>query len=200
MRPLSRPPLNSSNVGSGPEAMVLKFSNTVDDIVAFNRYHCSASPQIRTAKRKQHLLFVLMLGAFATSLLAYTRSPFVAAGTFGAGLAGLVLSQTLLKETFARRRDELVRRMLLESSNDGILGPRRLSVLEDRLEEESATSRNSVRYEAIGRLEETPQYVFIYLNSQQAVVVPKREVAPTELEAFMRVLRQKLPPNSPLSK
>jgi hypothetical protein len=175
--------------------MILKFSNTIDDIVAFNRHHFSSSPEIRRARRKQHRLLTMMFGALALSLLAYTRSPFLAIGTFSAGLAGLVLSETLFKGRLDRRRDECVRRLFLEGANDGILGPRRLSVLEDRLEEESANCRNAVRYEALGRLEETAQYVFIYLNSQQAAVVPKRDVDPAELEAFMRALREKLPPS-----
>jgi hypothetical protein len=172
--------------------MTLRFSNSLDDIVEFNRYHLTASPELLIARRRSTIIVGLALILCGVALGLAQRSWSLSVLVVAGGGVGMLLQKSLSKKSLARRLDKTLRRMLSEGSNEGILGPRTLRLTEDGLEEESSTGRQFVRYPAIGRIIDTEGYLFVYLNSVQAVVIPKKEVAATDLDAFVVALRARM--------
>jgi hypothetical protein len=187
--------------------MVIEYENTLDDIVAFNRYQIGASPaanpHLRIHRRRISVSdsVIALTAGGAVLWISHSWIPALAVVAFSAVVPGIVSPhvQKRFQRWLVKTREEQVRKMLAEGKNDSVLGWRRLSLSPETLDEESATGTRSVRYTALGRIVDTPDHVFVYLTALEAVVVPKRNQQPAGVEDFVAELHRRLP-NPPLQR
>jgi YcxB-like protein len=75
-----------------------------------------------------------------------------------------------------------------ERADRGRLGRHRVVLGEDGLIESTAVNESRTAWAGVDRVEQSPDYIFIYTSSATAYVVPKRAFSdPQEAEAFFRL-------------
>ena len=174
--------------------MTLTYALGVDDIVAFNQHfaftrHKELVPRpmlVRgvTVKFAWQLFWWLVIFA---ATLRY--------GLIGGAVAVLVwyavfLIQKPLVRLFLRRQ---VTRLYAAAPYDPLLGAHTLTLRDGTLSSQSESSRGDWSCSRILRVAEAPEYVFIYVGVERALVIPRRQVAPAELSLFLSSLRTQAP-------
>ncbi len=169
--------------------MQISYETQLDDLVAFNDYHARHSPSIRR-----------MLRYFVGAVCILTALSLVFVYRQDGGLHGIsvlvtavpvliIVALTLLFFPHALR--SIVRRQLSEGTNQSILGPRTLVVSDQALVEQSAAGELQTRWGSVERVVSNDRYLFIYLSSVSAHVVPRDAfVTPEQLDQFLAAVEQ----------
>jgi len=105
----------------------------------------------------------------------------------------IALPIVFVAQWYLERR--LVRRAILrllkeEKSGRGQLGKHRILVNEDGVIESTAVGESRTSWAGVDRIEQNPDYIFIYTSPSAAHLIPKREFRDLhETEAFYRLSR-----------
>lgn len=172
--------------------MKIYYDTTLEDLVAFNRYHCDHSPSARRTmtllKWSLPLLLVLALGcvAFEDGSIAGLVAAVIGLVLFG----GLWLF--LWPSYFRWSIDRHARRLYSEGANKGVIGPHELELIEDSLVERNPFGESSARLCVIEKIVTTEDFTFIYTSAMGAHVIPHETVDKGELRAFIDALEQRL--------
>ncbi len=177
------------------DSMDIRYTVSLDDIVAFNRFHCSNS---RTAKRVRLrcdiLVAAVWLGAGGlSSALHHSFVPLIIGGAFA--LCWCVTS----KRRSASQCAKLARKFFEEGKNKGSLGAQLLRLSEDGVEESNDYGSKFTRFNAIERVESTDQHTFIFTGAASAYIIPHGKVVEGDVTVFraaledMRVAAQRAP-------
>jgi hypothetical protein len=171
--------------------MEVEYELTLDDLYAFQWRAIFASPRGRRATRRVYLLWLL-------AVLLFAAVPAI-------GADGFVISRmnftflvvafpiVVLAQWFLERR--LMRRAILqllkeEKPGKGQLGKHRMVVSEDGVIESTAVAESRTSWAGVDRIEQNPDYIFIYTAPVAAHVIPKRAFRDTqEAEAFYQLCR-----------
>lgn len=164
----------------------ITFTNTLDDIIAFNMYH------VRTSRVTRRMRFwatwgitVVLLGlALVLSLLSGSISSLIWMGAW----AIFYLSYSL--STYNRRIRKATRRMYEEGKNKGVLGKHTIRIDEDGLHETSEVSEGKTLWSGIERIGEDENYLFVYVQAMMAHVIPKHRIDAGDLASFTEELRR----------
>jgi len=170
--------------------MILRFSASFDDIVAFNRYHFAHSPWMKRRRVfslwVMPLIFVFVFGAMA---LHHHHWGLAIVGFFGALI--LFLSALYRYGPGTARR---VRRLYREGKNKGLLGERLIELTRDGLIVRTEVGESKIKWDGIERIARTDDYSFIYLNAITAVIIPRKAIVEGDHDQFMRTLRERCAP------
>jgi hypothetical protein len=166
--------------------MRIRYSNTLEDLVTFNRHYCDHSPTMRwkfTLWTKIAPAVVLPVAALATVTTGYGAYLFA-----GSCLAAYMF---FLMPGLMRWEHERTVRRLYTEGKDSFLS-HELELTPVALIERSAVGETLSRLESIERVESEGEYTFIYLTPITAHVVPRHGVTDGDYEAFVAALRQRL--------
>ena len=171
--------------------MKIRFETTIEDIVAWNRFHFAQSP----AMRRQRWTLTLLVPAFAGVIawfdyLAWLDSPAhegVAFWMYAIVFAffWFVAIQFLLPWRTAQN----VRKLLAEGSNHSVLGRREMELVNNRLIVKMEWIESSYDLRAIEKIVSNGDYAFVYISSIQAFPIPMRLYPEEEYRAFVAELR-----------
>ena len=160
--------------------MEVEYELTPEDLYAYQWRAVNTSPLGRRAKRKMYLYLLL-----AVVLLAVV--PAIGPGGFDFSQISfgfiviafaVVASLTWFLEKRMTRR--LIRDFLKEEKPDkGQLGKHRLVLDETGLLETTAVGESRTSWAGVHRVEQNPDYIFIYIAPAAAHVVPRRAFAST---------------------
>jgi hypothetical protein len=180
----------------------IRFETTIEDLVAFNRYHFANSP----IWRKQIWLRSLLLpGIVGLVLLVYyatnTRRGFdggpgndptlgLEFSTFGVFLFFSVAWVLFLRWRMSAALDSNTRKLLAEGTNRAIFGWHDLELVGNRLVMNSELIHSSIDLRAIEKIVGNEQYTFIYIASAEAYIIPMQLFPEDEYSAFVAELRQ----------
>jgi hypothetical protein len=168
--------------------MVIRYELTLDDLIAFNRYHVAHSRTIQT--QKYFVIAVVGLVAIGAGVAIESEIPLFARVFSAIIFAALFRFAYHLFFGLALRRQ--TRQLLSEGSNDGILGPHELELNDKFLTERTDVNESRHAWSAINRIEETDEHAFLYISSLQAHVIPTREVISGDVDQFIQRSRQLL--------
>ena len=100
------------------------------------------------------------------------------------------LFQWCLERWLVRRA---IRQLLREERPDkGQLGRHRLVLGEDGLSESTAVGESRTTWAGVDRVEQSPDYIFIYTTPSAAYVIPRRAFKdPQQAEAFLQLSRSR---------
>lgn len=163
--------------------MIVKYENSIDDLVAFSRHHYARSPAVKWSIIRSlvlwSLVFIFISLKFPTTddLSISTR---VAFGILYAALFCLIVS--LLRRPIT---DRLVRRMFREGDNKGIICQHELEIDDQGIVERTEVGEARQSWRAVERIEESDDHAFIYVSSMMAHVIPKRAVETGDVQAFL---------------
>ena len=181
--------LNSQNSPiqdpNGFDTGVLRFSLGVDDFLAFQQFHVRNSPSQRNL-----LYFSAIVGLIVAIYLTsdvFARIPIWL--SFILLILNLFFAIFVAKIVFHRLIRFYLRRMLSEGSQEGLLGLHELEIANGFLIERTAVNEHRHLLSKIDRIVESDEYVFVYISSLQAHVIPKRRIEHGDLYAFSQRLR-----------
>jgi hypothetical protein len=161
--------------------MKIRYTNTIEDFVAFNWYHVRHSP---TSRRSIALgtwgVPAAALFAGATSAVV-EESPLALLPTAVFALLWAVTFPLVFPLGLKRQ----VRRMYRLGQNRGALGPRELELAGDRLVERTPYGEQSVLLPAVEKVVPTDNYTFIYISAVAAHVIPRDAVTEGDYSAFV---------------
>jgi hypothetical protein len=171
--------------------MELEYELTPADLYAFQWRSVFASPRGRRARRKVYLYWLL-------TLLLFSALPAIGADGFVVSRVNytfLVIAFPIVAvvQWFLERR--LVRRAILqllkeEKPGKGLLGKHTMVVSEEGLVERTAVGESRTSWAGVDRIEQNPEYIFIYTSAAGAHVVPKRALGDRQVaEDFYRRVR-----------
>ena len=155
--------------------MEVEYDLTPDDLFAFQWRAVFESPRGRRVRRNVYLgwtlavLLVAALPAISRGGFALSRIsiPFI-----GITLAIVFLAQWYLERRLTRR---FILRLLREEKPDrGQLGRHRLVLSEEGLAESTAVGESRTSWAGVDRVEQNPDYIYIYTSVAGAHVIPKR--------------------------
>jgi hypothetical protein len=171
--------------------MEIEYELTHDDLYAFQWRAVFASPRGRRARRTVYLVWLL-------AVLLIAAVPAIGADGFSISRVNytfivIAFPIVALIQWFLERR--LVRRTILqllkeEKPGKGLLGKHRLVVSEDGVSERTAVGESRASWAGVDRIEQNPEYIFIYTSAAAAHVIPKRAFRDVqEAEDFYRRVR-----------
>ena len=149
--------------------MNLEFERTEEDLVEFNLFHYDNSPSIRKQVfAVQILLTILIFGAVASTFVRYAPiSSLILGGIFG-GLTYIVVPY-MYKRSIVKQ----VRKMLKEGSNISLLGHHEMRLSSDGINYKMVASETKLNWSSVERVVENDKYIYMYIGSMQALVIPK---------------------------
>ena len=166
---------------------LIRYENTIEDFVAFNKYHVTHAAAIKKALRTVALLTVLLTLAGITfqTLLdgAVERSILMAI----LGLTSICTMPLIVRW----HNGSQVRSMYREGANKGLIGNWELELNDDHLIERNEFRETSFRLDAIERIVDDDGYSFVYYASVAAIVIPHDAVSSGNPEAFITELRSR---------
>lgn len=153
-------------------AITLTYSLTIDDIVAFNKHHLLNSPEAKKSWLAIRLvMFGLVVAAtvFCAVKLGAKYSYYPAAGAFIGGVLYMLNMHKLIVFSTAKK----LKKNFSKGNISTMIGPRRLTIANGTIEEVDEISTTKIELGLLERIEQTDQYIFIYISSIQAFVVPE---------------------------
>lgn len=162
---------------------------TTQDIVDFNIYHLGRS---RASRGPWGCLLVLSLVWLTFLVVGCLRSPHPwetakAIAPLWSFFPFVLLLLSLRRFGVAA----LVKRSLGEGPNKGILGPKRVRISPESLQEAGEFQTTATEWAAIQKIAVTPLALYLYNSSVSAFIVPRR-CFPNDaaFEEFVRLARQ----------
>ncbi len=171
--------------------MQIEYELTLEDLFAFQWRAAFASPMARRRTRKVYLFWLVPLLLFAI-VPAIGPDGFVISRVSFTFLViaypTVVLAQWFLERRLMRRA--ILRMLKEEKPGRGQLGKHRMVVSQDGLIESTAVGESRTSWAGVDRIEQNPEYIFIYTSPAAAHMIPKRAFRDTqEAEAFYQLCR-----------
>lgn len=149
--------------------MQIHYQLTIEDVLAFNQYHFRTSKRLR---RSYYLSQVWMiLGALAAAILWSKR------GVSFRLLEFLIVSVVLVifyRLYYAWWISHSAKRLFTEGKNKGVLGNHIFAIDADGILEISDVGETRTVWSGVERIEENDEYMFLYVGSFHAHIIPKR--------------------------
>lgn len=186
-------PSSRREAGREDRRLNIEYDNTSDDLYAFQWRGAFDSPRGRRARRNIYLGWLLAVVLFAVTPaigadgFAVSR---IAFDLVAVGLPAAFLFQWCLERWVIRHA---IRQLLKDERPDrGHLGRHRVTLGEDGVTESTSVGESRTAWAGVDRVEQSPDYIFIYTTPAAAHVIPKRAFKdPEEAEAFFRLARSR---------
>jgi hypothetical protein len=185
--------------------MMIRYDNSIDDMVAFNRYHFLHSPAFRT-QRVMYVILGLMIpigliGAsiafmgstlFEGDLAERTASAFMLLVLLGIAGSLSVAWLWLFRQVVLNSLENQVRRVFRQGANKGAFGNHELELTETSLIERTAFNETATKLEAIERLVDAGNLTLIYFGSLTAYVIPRHAVTEGDYDHFVGAVAHRI--------
>jgi hypothetical protein len=176
--------------------MLIRYRIDMEDVVAFNRYHCDRSPLVKRGRAVMTwafpaalLLLVAMITVFPIAPATQFGDELAVALSVSAGIFSL-LWILLIPGHMRRNVDRNVRRLYGEGANRGLIGPHELELTDTRLIERNPYGDSSRVLQAIEKVAFADGYAFIYVNAVSAHIVPGDAIEEGHFQAFLEALEE----------
>lgn len=168
------------------EAAYITFTNTIEDMVAFNMYHIAHSPAARSIRFWSTwgiALIAIVLGG-VLSLVRTSALPFIYTLLWAAFYLAFVIPYH--RWAIRRRVGKLVR----EGKNRGFLCEHTLRLADEGIQATSEVAETKLLWPGIERVAEDDDYLFVYTGAATGAVIPKNRIDAGDLAAFTEELRR----------
>ena len=166
--------------------MEVEYEITHDDLYAFQWRAAFESPRARRVRRLAYLVWLLAIALFALvpaiGADGFTLSRISVTFILVSVLVFFAL-QWCLERWLMRRA---IRHILKDERPDrGVLGRHRVVLDEDGVRESTAVGESRTTWAGIDRVEEGPEYIYLYTSPAAAHVIPRRAFGdPMQADAF----------------
>lgn len=174
--------------------MRIVYENTIDDLVAFTRFHAAHSQTIRRQRAIQVWIGTvsLLVGGALFALMTKHFVPLVV------GAVLTVLFLLWVPGYFRRYLEREARRIYAEGPNKSMIGWHELELGDGELIERSEFGGTRSALEVVDRIARDAQHTFIYVSSVSAHVIPHATVKEGNVEEFVVALQKQLDDLAPV--
>jgi hypothetical protein len=170
--------------------MRIRFENTIDDLVAFNKFHHEHSPATKRIVVGQMFIVAAAFLIPGVVVAAVTENWW-----FLVWMAATGLVATLTVPPWYRRYlERYLRRMYGEGGNKGMVGWRELELMGNELVERTPVGESRTHLEAVERVVSEGDYTFIYTSAVMAFVIPHASVSEGDPMEFAVTIKQNISP------
>ena len=152
--------------------MDIEFELLEKDYINFNIDHAKKSSSLKKSILSQRILGPIVFMLIPFILRLYTSIPLSYWLTIFA--IASVLWVMFYPKYFNWEMGRRVKKMLNEGNNENILIRRTISISKEGLLEKSAIGESKVKWSQVDKVEETEEYIYIYISSISAHIIPKR--------------------------
>jgi hypothetical protein len=185
--------------------MKIRYDNTIEDMVVFNRYHVAHSPALRF-QRAVHAfvawgmpavlvpVLLLMVAAAALEGIVIERSVAIVVIFTLVAVGGLAIVSWVrhIRRRIAETIDRQVRRLHREGKNLGMLTTHELELTGTSLIERTIYGETTTKFEAVERVVDAGDFTFIYLTALSAHVAPRHAVSEGDYDKFVDAAAQRV--------
>ena len=165
----------------------IEYERTLNDILNYNLYHFKHSPSLRRQALVGRITGSVLVVVVSLALMYIIDSDkHLDSVAYIFALIGAVISFLIFPWLHTRGIRNRTLKLLNEGSNKGLLGRQRITLQDEGLYCESPSGETKLKWEAIERIVTNEDYMFVYLGSVNAIVIPKRAFASqSDLHAFL---------------
>jgi hypothetical protein len=167
----------------------IRYDLTIDDLVAFNRYHSDHSPAARRSRTRSMIVIALLL--VGLTVVAATKTQGVNPVLFFVPLAFLAIL-FFLPGIGRMQIERQVRRVYADGASSGLIGPHELKLVGSELIDKDSSSETRTQLQAIERVVSDENYTFIYFSAVSAHVIPHKAVKEGDVKKFIEALERKI--------
>ncbi len=168
--------------------MKIRYENTIDDVVAFNRFHCAHSRTVRRMRIFTMCCVAALGPLFAGAAALVTKDVWWLAAGALASVVGLILAPG----KFQQHLDRHARKMYAEGTNKGLIGSHELELSDGELIARTPFGESHLRLEVIERVVSDGAHTFIYVSAVSGLAIRADAVTDGDLKAFVDALRRQL--------
>ena len=170
--------------------MEVEYSLGLEDLLAFNQYHCTHSPAVR---RQQFIPRVAVLIALAAvwvlSSAIVDPSAWIILGFFF-GLVGAI-SYFSYPARARRRSRRLVERVYMEGHNRGLFTRRRLTITPETITDATEITVRTMKWVAVEKIAVDQRHAYFYVSAVSAFILPKAAFASeAEFQEFVETAQR----------
>ena len=163
------------------------YNVSLEDLGKVQHVFSRTSKTIRQARLRRSIgipvsIFLIVLGALVAS------SADVGTALYMALLGSLYVAGILylsVKYQYPRRLKKMLRRLLDEDRNPGLIGERTLEVDEDGFTLTTGYSQTRCAWGQLVRIESEPDYTYMYTGAGNAVIIPHTSIEAGNLRALL---------------
>lgn len=152
--------------------MELIFELTEEDYINYNLDHSKKSPSMKKSILIQRIMGPVIFVIAPFVIIQFSEIPlWYWLMIFGlSSIAWFVYYPKYTMWEIKRR----VKKMLEEGNNENLFNQRKLLLTDEGITETSSIGASNISWDKIESLEETEDYLYIYISSVSAHIVPKR--------------------------
>lgn len=152
--------------------MELTFELTEEDYINYNISHSETSPSMKRSILIQRILGPVIFVIMPFIIIQFTDIPlWYWLIVFGlSSIAWFIFYPKYVMREVTKR----IKKMLEEGNNENLFNERSLVLTDEGITETSSIGKSTISWNKIDRLEETEDYLYIYVSSVSAHIVPKR--------------------------
>ncbi len=179
--------------------MKIRFDTTIDDLIAFNRFHVENSPLLR----RQRLVFSLMVPAILLVVAMFTafinidsimensvKNLVVATAVGILGLPFCIGWYFFSRWQWTTNMERNTRKMYEEGNNRTVLGWREMELVGNRLILKMELIDSSIDLRAINKIVGNDEFTYLYISSNLAYFIPMNLYPEEEYRQFVAELRE----------
>jgi hypothetical protein len=181
--------------------MILQYKLTKEDLYNFNFYVGWQAPERKKFRIKYYLKTILsaLIGIFIGSFIIAEGEP-SASFIFICIVLGLLigfLAAHIGSHALYKRKIE---KFIVDPNNANLLAKTELVISDNGILNRDEYSEVSYNWNAIIRKAETKDYIYLFLNSIQAIVIPKKLLGNDEEKQLLDILSRNLSLKAEFSK
>jgi hypothetical protein len=170
--------------------MTIEFIVAVDDYIAFNLFHFKNSPTFQRQLLLNRLVFTFIIATicFLPYFFWSEKLSFIA---FLLSAVGGIVSFLVYPRIHEKNLREQLPKLLNEGKNEGVLGKQKIIITPEALINETPAGEQKVFWNSADKIAETNDYIFLYVGSMSAAIIPLSAFPSMEQKnAFLELVKQ----------
>lgn len=161
--------------------MQIKYTNTLEDIVAFNRYHHQKSDTFKKQKNSCLIRMPIVLGLLM--IMFFILSQEVQVLIWGTCL--IVFYILIFLKAWGTGMDKVCQKVFLEQDTKSVICEHLLEITNDGMHEKTALNEWWGKWAAIQQITVERDMAFIYIGPLQAHIIPRSRVVEGDFDSFV---------------
>ncbi|MBJ8031528.1 YcxB family protein [Bacillus cereus group sp. N21] len=177
-------------VRDGGRKMQVEYTLTEQDFIAFNLHYARHSKMVKRSLVLQHYIVAIILFAVPLSVFLFGPPDYKSMDLPFIFLLAGVIWIVFYPKCFYKLIERNIKKMLREGSYDNLIGKHNVQITDEGIIETNNGGETKLNWKGIEKVEENEAYIFIYVSSMSANIVPKHAfVQENSKNEFMRRLR-----------
>ena len=165
----------------------IEFEITERSLTAFNEHHAQYVPKLKKAMERHRILWPVGIVLLAGYAWHRGGEPFFVAGMVATALLWSLIVPRTLRDVYRKS----VRKHYSELEKKDMYGTHKMQVKESALVEFSPGGRSTTGWDKIMRVDELPDYAFVYIDTNTALIIPK-DPADAGVSAFINMIKERI--------